>query len=155
MSHKPHLLQRFSRLLLTQNGFTYRDLNKNGVLDIYEDSRQPIEARVTDLLSQMTLAEKADLLFINGAVVNPDASIEDRPIPDGFGLAAKTQMENHLMNHFNLWEVPGAAIVARWHNHLQQYAEETRLGIPVTIASDPRNHFSRSIYELQAQDFSQ
>ncbi|MFU8827323.1 MAG: glycoside hydrolase family 3 protein [Brevefilum sp.] len=155
MSYKPHLLQRFSSLLQTENGVTYRDLNKNGVLDIYEDPRQPIDARVTDLLSQMTLAEKAGLLFINGAVVNPDASIEDRPTPDGFGLAAKTQMEDHLMNHFNLWEVPGAAIVSRWHNRLQQFAEQTRLGIPVTIASDPRNHFSRSIYEMQAQDFSQ
>jgi len=34
---------------LTYQGFKYRDLNKNGILDVYEDSRQPIEARVDDL----------------------------------------------------------------------------------------------------------
>jgi len=155
MHHNPHVLHQFSGLVRTDNGLTYRDLNKNGFLDTYEDPRQPIEARVEDLLRQMTLVEKAGLLFINGAVVNEDASLDERPAPGSFGLAAKTQMDVHLMNHFNLWDVPGAAIVARWHNRLQQFAEETRLGIPVTIASDPRNHFSRSIYEMQARDFSQ
>ena len=155
MIHNPHLLHEFSNLVRSEDGLTYRDLNKNGVLDIYEDPRQPIQARVEDLLGQMTLAEKAGTLFINGAVVNEDASLEEKPVPGQFSLAAKTQMEHQLMNHFNLWEVPGASIVARWHNRLQQFAEGTRLGIPVTIASDPRNHFSRNIYEMDAGDFSQ
>ncbi len=59
------------------------------------------------------------------------------------------------MNHFNLWDVPGAQAVAAWHNNLQRFAEETRLGIPITIASDPRNHFSNNIFSLRAADFSQ
>ena len=67
-----------SKLIQTENGFAYRDLNKNGKLDIYEDRRQPIEARVADLLSQMTLAEKAGMLFIDGVRVNPDGSIEEK-----------------------------------------------------------------------------
>jgi beta-glucosidase len=50
---------------LTIDGFTFRDLNKNGKLDVYEDSRKPINDRVTDLLSQMTLEEKAGTMFIN------------------------------------------------------------------------------------------
>ena len=41
--------------LLEQDGFQYRDLNKNRELDIYEDSRQSVEKRVDDLLGQMTL----------------------------------------------------------------------------------------------------
>jgi beta-glucosidase len=155
MTHNPHLLKQFSNLVQTKNDMVYRDLNKNGIMDIYEDPRQPIPERVEDLLRQMTLEEKAGLLFINGSVVNEDGSIEDRTTPDSFGIAAKTQMEDHLMSHFNLWQVPSAAAVARWHNHLQQFAEETRLGIPVSIASDPRNHFSHSIYEMEAEDFSQ
>jgi beta-glucosidase len=155
MPYTPHLLHQFSGLVRTDNGITYRDLNKNGILDAYEDPRQPLDARVEDLLRQMTLAEKAGTLFINGAVVNEDASLEDQPSPGSFGLSAKTHMQNHLLNHFNLWDVPGAAVVARWYNRLQQFAEGTRLGIPVTIASDPRSHFSRSIYEMQARDFSQ
>ena len=39
---------------------SFRDLNKNGRLDPYEDPRRPISERVEDLLSQMTLEEKAD-----------------------------------------------------------------------------------------------
>jgi len=59
------------------------------------------------------------------------------------------------MSHFNLWQIPGAQAVAVWHNHLQRFAEQTRLGIPVTIASDPRNHFSNNIFSMTATDFSQ
>ena len=42
-------------IVKTIDGYTFRDLNKNGKLDIYEDARQPVGARVNDLLSQMTL----------------------------------------------------------------------------------------------------
>ena len=59
------------------------------------------------------------------------------------------------MNHFNLWQIPSAQAVAAWHNNLQRFAEQTRLGIPVTIASDPRNHFSNNIFSMSATDFSQ
>jgi len=36
----------------------YRDLNKNGKMDVYEDPKQSVEARVTDVLKQMTIEEK-------------------------------------------------------------------------------------------------
>jgi beta-glucosidase len=64
-------------------------------------------------------------------------------------------MTHKQMNHFNLWQIPSAQVVASWHNKLQRFAEQTRLGIPVTIASDPRNHFSRNIFSMAAVDFSQ
>src|SRR5689334_21990640 len=44
-------------------GFVFRDRNKNGRLDPYEDPRRPIEERVEDFLAQMTLEEKAGMLF--------------------------------------------------------------------------------------------
>ena len=144
-----------SDLIQTENGMRFRDLNKNGRLDVYEDPRQPIEARVEDLLAQMTLEEKAGTLFINGAAVNEDSSIEDKSGAPGFGRAAMTQMIHQRMNHFNLWQIPGAPIVASWYNKLQRFAEQTRLGIPVTIASDPRNHFTGNIFSMAALDFSQ
>src|SRR5258708_29682694 len=59
------------------------------------------------------------------------------------------------MNNFNLWQIPGAQVLANWQNNLQRFAEQTRLGIPVTIASDPRNHFSNNIFSMSATDFSQ
>jgi beta-glucosidase len=144
-----------SSLIKTENGVSFRDLNKNGTLDIYEDPRQPLETRVDDLLGQMTLEEKAGMLFINGSVVNDDGSIEEKPGAPGFGRAAVTQVTEQKMNHFNLWQIPSGQVVAIWYNNLQRFAEQTRLGIPVTIASDPRNHFSNSIFSMRAIDFSQ
>ena len=148
-------IKQHSGLLKTENDFTFRDLNKNGRLDVYEDPRQPIEARVEDLLGQMTLEEKAGTLFINGSVINEDSSIEEKTGAPGFGGVAAKQITDQKMNHFNLWQVPGAQVVAAWHNKLQRFAEGTRLGIPVTIASDPRNHFTRNIFSMAANEFPQ
>ncbi|MFZ6026991.1 MAG: glycoside hydrolase family 3 protein [Chloroflexota bacterium] len=144
-----------SGLLQTENGFTFRDLNQNGRLDVYEDARQPLDARLEDLLRQMTLEEKAGTMFIHGSTVNEDGSIEAQPDAPPDALIAVRQMHQHSMTHFNLWGIPGVAAVACWYNNLQRFAEQTRLGIPVTIASDPRNHFSRNIFAMAAQDFSQ
>ena len=43
------------------------------------------------------------------------------------------------LSHFNILMAPGPGSVARWHNSLQKIAERTRLGIPVTLSSDPRH----------------
>ena len=121
-------VRRHSQLIQTENGFTFRDLNKNGKLDIYEDPRQPIEARVEDLLSQMTLAEKAGMMFINGSVVHSDGSLEEPLEPSRFGSGrlAKTQLIEQKMNHFNLWQIPTVQALAVWHNNLQLLAEVGR-----------------------------
>ena len=153
--YSSEIARQNSELIRVEGDFVFRDLNKNGRLDVYEDPRQPIEARVQDLLAQMTLEEKAGVLFINGAAVNADGSLEARPVKPGAGTAAGNQIDRHRMNHFNLWEIPDARMTARWHNNLQRYAEQTRLGIPITIASDPRNHFSHNIFAMAATDFSQ
>lgn len=144
-----------SALIEEENGFRYRDLNKNGKLDVYEDPRQPIEDRVEDLLSQMTLEEKAGLMFFEGAIVNEDGSLEMDPAAQGFGSIAKVEMDERKLNHFNIWQIPGASSLAVWNNNLQKHAEKSRLGIPVTIASDPRNHFSENIFAMAANEFSQ
>lgn len=68
-----------SELYRTQDSVEYRDLNKNGRMDPYEDPGIHIEERIDDLLSQMTLEEEAGMLFINGAAVNADGSIADNP----------------------------------------------------------------------------
>lgn len=154
----PIVLQK-SKAQLDLDGHVFRDLNHNGKLDVYEDASQPLEARVNDLLSQMTLEEKAGALFINGAPVNADASLEKDPNAEGIAArlpAAITNVDNLKMTHFNIWEIPpDPAIFAKWYNSLQVHAEATRLGIPVTIASDPRHHFSESIFAMSATGFSQ
>jgi beta-glucosidase len=131
-------------LLRSDDGFAYRDLNKNGRLDPYEDPRLPIEARVADLLAQMTLEEKAGLMF--HTFVGVDAEDETLTKPSMFGPPSTAEMlrERH-MNHFNLGRVPSKRDTVVWHNRLQALAESTRLGIPVSISSDPRHAFTRNI----------
>ncbi|MCB0644736.1 MAG: glycoside hydrolase family 3 protein, partial [Phaeodactylibacter sp.] len=142
------------------DGQVFRDLNGNGKLDIYEDSRQAIEARIDDLIAQMTLEEKAGSMFIEGAPVNEDGSLERNPeLARGPGArrpAAKDNIDQNHLTHFNVWEIPADPnMMAVWYNKLQQHAEQTRLGIPITIASDPRHHFSKSIFAMAAQGFTQ
>lgn len=126
---------------LTIDGFTFRDLNKNGKLDVYEDSRKPIDDRVNDLLSQMTLEEKAGTMFINMVGINKDGSIAERPtLNDPFSFleqgTSRMLFMKH-MNHLNILTGAGKKAMAEWYNNLQKLEERSRLGIPVSIASDP------------------
>lgn len=137
---------------------TARDLNKNGKLDPYEDASQPVEKRIADLLGQMNLEEKAGMMFINGTFINDDGSIDKKP--GATGVAARLPPATELiadkkMNHFNLWQAPGTRAFATGYNAIQEAAENSRLGIPVTIASDPRHYFSNNIFAMAANDFSQ
>lgn len=150
----------FAFLLLIsacKSSHKYRDLNKNGKMDVYEDNLQPINLRVDDLLKQMTLEEKTGMMFINGARINQDGSIEDKPAQGMFAFAPNglKLLKEKKMNHFNLWSVPGIKATAKWYNLMQKAAEAERLGIPITIASDPRNHFSNNIFSMSAATFSQ
>ncbi len=142
--------------ILTVDGFTFRDLNKNGRLDIYEDARQPLEARVADLLAQMTLEEKAGLMFHAMIGMNRDGSLVETFNRDGGPTITSQVVAVKLLNHFNILNVFEPRAIVTWHNRLQKMAERTRLGIPVTISSDPRHAFSNNIgANLPAGAFSQ
>jgi len=137
------------------DGSTFRDLNKNGRLDPYEDSRRPIDERVEDLLAQMTLEEKAGLMFHTMIGMNKDGSLLEEigplsPVP------ASDLVVRRLINHFNVYEVADPRQMAEWYNRLQKLAECTRLGVPVTISSDPRHAFSKNpATGMMAGKFSQ
>lgn len=128
---------------LTINGIEFRDLNKNGKLDVYENKQAEIEARIDDLLSQMSLEEKAGALFIHMTVMADGGELNKVPsLTNPFSLLLETTPEQVLqkkMNHFNIMLTPSAMETAKWNNNLQKLAERTRLGIPVTIATDPRH----------------
>jgi beta-glucosidase len=55
---------------------------------------------------------------------------------------APNLVTERLMAHFNVLGSAPPGEMAAWHNRLQELAEGTRLGIPVTISSDPRHAFS-------------
>ncbi len=141
--------------VLSEAGFTFRDLNKNGRLDPYEDSRRPIEERIADLLSQMTLEEKAGLMFHSMIGMNQDGSLleEDSMLRS---VSTSNLIVRRLINHFNVYAVADPKPMATWYNRLQKLAERSRLGIPVTISSDPRHAFSNNpATSMRAGKFSQ
>jgi beta-glucosidase len=127
--------------LLDEDGIAFRDRNRNGRLDPFEDPRRPVDERVTDLLAQMTLEEKAGMLFHQGLGVGSDGSLVEEIGP--FSAATTSDLVgSRLLTHFNIYATPEPRLLAEWHNRLQRLAERTRLAIPVTISSDPRHGFS-------------
>lgn len=114
---------------ITFDGKVYKDLNANGQLDLYENWELPTKERARDLISKMTLEEKAGLLiipefpkFVEGRLLLPNQHLEQGT------------------RYFIFRETPTAAVIADYNNQLQEAAENSRLGIPVMITSYPRNH---------------
>ena len=136
----------------------YRDLNKNGKMDPYENPKLPIEKRIDNLISLMNIEEKAGMMFINGTLINADGSIDKKEGATGFAArlpSPRELIEGKKMNHFNYWQTPNVKEMAIGYNAIQKVAESTRLGIPVTIASDPRHYFSNNVFAMEANGFSQ
>jgi beta-glucosidase len=75
---------------LTEDGYTFLDRNGNGKLDVYEDLRKSIEARVTDLLSQMTQEEKIHLLKGSGLASNLGMVEPGEGVPGAAGSIVPT-----------------------------------------------------------------
>ena len=128
---------------LIEEDKSFRDLNKNGKLDIYEDSRQPISARVEDLLSQMTLEEKVGQMFHPPVLIKPDILFKSFLDAMNGGITEDEFIASKHISHFNFYGEAAPIEIAERLNALQKVAEETRLGIPVTFSTDPLHEVPR------------
>jgi len=104
-----------------------------------------IDDRVEDLLDRMTLPEKAGLMF--HTMLRADSAGRYEPGPDGDDIPPDVLSTSRLIrdahiNHFNAAPRIPPRQYAEWHNRVQEMAASTRLGIPVTISSDPVHGFT-------------
>lgn len=100
----------------------------------YRDASLSVDERVEDLIQRMNLNEKAGQLFHNILTQGPNGTLTN---------TTATAVSGKLMTHFNLaGVVADVRTTAQWYNTLQQLALDTRLGIPITLSSDPRHAFT-------------
>lgn len=83
-------LEQTSFTELNLNGQTFLDRNSNGKLDIYENANEPLEKRVSDVLSQMTLEEKIHLLKGSGISSAMGSDYVPTAIPGAVGTIVPT-----------------------------------------------------------------
>ncbi|BCH57647.1 beta-glucosidase [Agrobacterium vitis] len=131
-----------SAAILTVDGKTFKDLNRNGRLDPYEDWRLTPAERASDLVSQMTLIEKAGLMMHGTAPALASGSEAGQGRGSGYDLERIKPLINDakVATYITRLSLPPEQLAAE-NNKLQEIAEASRLGIPLTISTDPRNHF--------------
>lgn len=162
-----------SAKILTVGSLKFKDLNRNGVLDKYEDWRLSNEERSKDLLSRMSLEEKVGFMLISTtlvkgdgggrgaaaearpAAISSDFNEEDRvsetnmftrkplPTPMMSTVGTTKGVKQFHLRHFIFRANLSARITAEWANKLQALCESDGLGIPAIIASNPRNHITK------------
>ncbi len=127
---------------MTDTTTTTHSTNGAEVDSRYLDPSLPAAERVEILLGQMTLEEKAGLFFQTMITIGEGGELAG-PNPM-FGTPSTDEyVLGRGLTHFNvLGAAPIARQMAEWHNRLQELAASTRLGIPVTISTDPRHSFS-------------
>ena len=126
--------------LITKGGYAFKDLNRNGKLDIYEDWRKDPAARARNLASQLSIEEIAGLMLYSAhqAVNGPDITDAQRKFLEEDNLRAV------LMTN-----VASPAVAAKWNNNVQAFVEGLGHGVPANNSSDPR-HGARATAEFDA-----
>lgn len=155
--------------ILTVDKLAFKDLNQNNVLDPYEDWRLSEEERSRDLVSKMSLEQKAGFMIISTTRLENDWSFDrpqttdpiasgfnetdlvrdvnmftrkPLPYPNMFAAGTTKDVTQFHKRHFIIRANTSAKIIAEWNNNLQALCENDGLGIPGIITSNPRNHIA-------------
>ena len=140
---KASLAQTSISAPITVDGEVFRDLNRNGKLDAYEDYRVATTDRVEDLLDQMTLEEKVGQMFHPPVLIEPDPLFRVFLEAMNAGTSIEELISRKSLTHFNFYGGASPENIAKRLNDLQRIAERTRLGIPLSISSDPVHEVPR------------
>lgn len=138
--------------ILTVNGLKFKDLNKNGKLDPYEDWRLPADVRAKDLAKQMSVEQIAGLMLYSGhqaipanakgfaaGTYNGKTFKESGLQPWALSDVQKKFLKDDNLRHVLIVGVQSPEVAAKWNNEMQAYVEGIGLGIPANNSSDPRH----------------
>ncbi len=117
--------------ILTIDGYAFKDLSRDGKLDVYEDWRKDAKTRAKDLASKLTLEEICGLMLYSSAVDAFSPELTDKH---------KSLLADDHIRHMLVREVATPSTGAAWSNNVQAFCEQERLGIPSNNSSDPRNY---------------
>jgi beta-glucosidase len=139
--------------ILKVDGLSFKDLNKNGKLDAYEDWRLPVEERAKDLAGKMTVEQIAGLMLYSAHQAIPGnprgfgaATYNGKPFPESGATPSdlsdqqKKFLQEDNLRHVLITRVQSSALAAEWNNKLQAFVEGLGLGIPANNSSDPRHN---------------
>ncbi|MBP1613813.1 MAG: beta-glucosidase [Bacteroidetes bacterium] len=143
--------------IITVNGLRFKDLNRNGKLDKYEDWRLPVDVRAKDLAKRMSVAQIAGLMLYSEHQAIPANAVGfSSGTYGGKAFSAsgvkpydltdqqKVFLKEDNLRHVLITTVADAVTAARWNNRMQAYVEALGVGIPGNTSSDPRHNVSVS-----------
>ncbi|MEP7111014.1 MAG: glycoside hydrolase family 3 N-terminal domain-containing protein [Ferruginibacter sp.] len=138
--------------IIANDGLAFKDLNKNGSLDKYEDWRLPVDERAKDLASKMSVEQIAGLMLYSGHQAIPAMSgpfgggtYNGKKFSEGGVNASeltdqqKAFLIKDNLRHVLITAVQSPVIAAQWNNNVQALVEGAGLGIPANTSSDPRH----------------
>lgn len=138
--------------ILSVDGYAFKDLNRNGKLDKYEDWRLPADVRAKDLASKMSVEQIAGLMLysrhqqIPTGARGPFAGTYNGKSFDSSGAKAsdlsdqqKQFLTKDNLRHVLVTSVKSPEVAAEWNNNVQSLVEGIGLGIPANNSSDPRH----------------
>lgn len=148
--------------ILTVNGLAFKDLNKNGQLDAFEDWRLSYDQRAKDLASKLSIEEIAGLMLYSSHQSIPAraggyfaGTYNGKPFkagetdPTELTDQQKEFLKKDHLRHVLVTTVQTPEIAAQWNNKLQAFCESVGFGIPANNSSDPR-HSTRAKAEFDA-----
>ena len=126
--------------LLTEDGYAFKDLNRNDSLDAYEDWRLTPQERAADLASKLSKEEIAGLMLYSSHQAVPSAELTE----DQKQFLSKDHLRAVLIT-----SVESPRTAAQWNNRMQAFIEGLDHGIPANTSSDPR-HEAKATTEYNA-----
>lgn len=138
--------------LIEDDGYAFKDLNRNGKLDKYEDWRLGFEERAIDLASQLSEEEIAGLMLYSAhqqipaqssgygaSTYNRKTLEESGAKPSDLSDEQKAFLKDDNLRAVLITKVQSPEVAAQWNNNVQAYVEGMGHGIPANNSSDPRH----------------